>query len=66
MNWCGCVVDPVSSWYADGYNHVSEARLRALYRKDVFRECQAEAEATVPEQLQQPGPGKANREDHSD
>jgi hypothetical protein len=39
----GCVVTRDLQHYADGYNAVSEARVRSRFGKDVFGECANEA-----------------------
>jgi hypothetical protein len=41
----GCVVSPDLVWYVDGYNSVSEPRIRARHGKDIFAECADEARA---------------------
>jgi hypothetical protein len=43
----GCVVSENLVWYADGYNWVSESRLRARFGKDIFAECAADARAAA-------------------
>ena len=41
----GCVVTQDLVWYVDGYNSISEPRIRKRFGKDIFAECAADAQA---------------------
>ena len=47
VNHGGCVVTPDSLWYEDGYNSVSEPRIRARFGKNVIAECDRVAEIAM-------------------
>ncbi|QEL15179.1 hypothetical protein [Limnoglobus roseus] len=44
----GCVVTQDLEWYVDGYNSVSEPRIREKFGKDIFEECWNEAKQAIP------------------